>query len=247
VKLTTGRTAASRLFFAACLVLAPGLSRANTVKVSELPGGAGMGGGTTENSVAARAGTLTADLLSLLSAAEMKSFNRTVSEQYFTSNDARPSSSESYSIATFTAPASFYGGKGLSARYSMPEPQLIAWNLTRTRTTYQPIPQVAGEDVAAESIIGGTAGGTTGNKHNKVTTAIVSNGASNPFVQKDSDFGLSIAGASGVDQIRKVVLALDAGGDAVGGSAVPEPRFNFLLLAGMMTAAVIYRRRSRHV
>ncbi len=247
MKLTTDRTAASRLFFAACLVLAPSLLRANTIKVSEVPG-AGTGGGTTENSVATRAGTLTADLLSLLSAAEMKSFNRTVSEQYFTSNDAGASSSESYSIATFTAPASFYGGNGLSARYSMPAPQLIAWNLTRTRTTYQPIPPAAGEAIAGESIIGGTVGGgTTGNKHNKVTTAIVSSGASNPFVQKDSDFGLSIAGASGVDQIRKVVLALDAGGGAVGGSAVPEPRSNFLLLAGMMTAAVIYRRRSRHV
>jgi hypothetical protein len=246
VKLTTDRTAASRLFFAACLVLAPSLLRANTIKVSGVPGGADMGGGTTETSVTTRAGTLTADLLSLLGAAEVKSFNRTVSEQYFMFDNARASSSESYSMATFTAPASYYGGGGLSARYSFPEPQLIAWNLTRTRTAYQSIPPVAGKAVPAESLIGETVGGT-GPKHNKGTTATVSNGASNPFVQNDSNFGLSIEGGKGVGQIRKAVLALDAGGDGVGGSAVPERRFNFLLLAGMMTAAVIYRRRSSHV
>jgi len=66
--------------------------------------------------------------------------------------------------------------------------------------------------------------------------------------KKNSEVGLSIAGGietADTDKAGKKVLSLDAKDD-VSASAVPEPRLkSLLLLCGIMTAVLIYRRRPR--
>jgi len=254
VKSSTLRTAAGRVFLrrfllfsvAGCLALAPVSSRASTVRVSELPGATSMGAAPVESSstFSNHAGTLTADLLSLLSTAEMRSPERNVSDQFFTFENVRSSSSESSSERTNYDAYSYSGGMGSAERYSTPAPSLISWSLARTGNSGQSNPvAVTALAVPAQTIAVAPEVDTGAPfKHKKGHTQVTSSAPPNPFTQPNNEFGLSTAGDNTI-QVHKISYA--DGGDGGGTSAVPEPRFNSLLLfAGLMSAAFVYRRKS---
>ncbi len=246
MKLYTFRTAMGQVIVrqllllfsvAAFLACAPSL-RAHAVKVSEVPGIANAGGGTVDassNEVTTRASSLTGELLSLLTAMQIKNYERGTSEEFFTFANVRSGSSESSSARTMIGGND--GGEAvLTARYPVQEPALIGSNLRKY-----------GGDMF---------GGMSANGHQYVNGNVYSNGKAtttgnavhNPFVQKNSEVGLSIAGGietADTDKAGKKVFSLD-GKDDVSASAVPEPRLkSLLLLCGIMTAVLIYRRRPR--
>jgi len=262
VKLYTFRTAMGQVIvrqllllfsFAAFLACAPSL-RAHAVKVSEVPGIANAGGGTVDAStsgVTTRASSLTGELLSLLTAMQIKNYERGTSEEFFTFANVRSGSSESPSARTMI------GGNGggeavLTARYPVQEPALIGWNLRNYGGGYFLNPRAGTETVPAQMMFGGmSANGhqyVNGNVYSEGKATPTGNAVHNPFVQKNSEVGLSIAGGietADTDKAGKKVLSLDAKDD-VSASAVPEPRLkSLLLLCGIMTAVLIYRRRPR--
>jgi hypothetical protein len=252
VTLITLRTAASRISFrrllllsaTACLVFAPGALRATTIKVSEVPAAANVAGGTVESSGAfeTRARSLTTDLVSLLTGAEMNTFDRGVSNQYFTLDNARSSDSESSSVASRFSYASYSVGVP-AARYSTPAPSLIGWSLAKPASSGQSKPVVVTAlAVPAQTITAAPAVVETGHKHKKGKAQLTSSAPSNPFTQPNNEFGLSVAGDNTI-QVHKI--SFDGGKGDGTPSAVPEPRFNSLLLfAGLMSAAFVYRRKS---
>ena len=257
MKLSTLRTAASRAFLCRLLLLStstilaftPALLEAHTVEVSPFPGGANSGGGPVDSSatLSTRAGTLTTELLNLLTAAQMKSVGRDLNNEFFRLDTARNWGSGRDSMGMSSDVQS--GGREVSMGHStLPDFDLIAWTLTDFGSN-QPVKGLAGDGtVPSQTLAGGTTGYTPYNQSNE-NASIEDHGLYYPFVhehEKD-DFVLSVAGDTKETKLKKEAFSLGGqSDDKVSASAVPEPRLiSWLLLAGIMALALVYRRRSQ--
>jgi hypothetical protein len=243
VKLYTLRTAASRVFlcrlllFSTSTILAftPALLEAHTIEVSAIPGEANSGGGPVDSSatVTTRAGTLTTELLNLLTAAQMKSVGRDVNEEFFRLDTARNWGSGTHSLGTLSDVQS--KGRAVSMGHSTsPDSDLITWTFADSGSK-QPLNSLRGNPtVLNQTLVGGTA-----------NASIEDRASYNPFVHEKDEFVLSVAGKD--TKVKKEAFSLgDQSDDEVSASAVPEPRFtSWLLLAGIMPVALVYRRRSQ--
>jgi hypothetical protein len=246
VKLSTFRTTAScvspwrfLLFSAAAfLTFAPAPLRAHTIAVSGFPGATNVGEGPVDSSdsFTSRAGTLTADLLNFLTAAQMRSIGRDVNDQFFTVDTDRNWGSGSYSMDTFSDVQS--GGQAVAMVHSsLPNSNLIAWTLTDSGSN-QPLNGLAAGVAVLSQTLGHTA------HHSKGNAPIENRGSYNPFVHGKGEFVLSVAGNTKGTKVKKDVLSLSD--DKVSSAAVPESRFiSLLLLAGIITVVLVYRRRYR--
>jgi hypothetical protein len=256
VKLCTVRTAASRVFLCRLLLLStstilaftPALLEAHTVEVSPFPG-ANAGGGPVDSSatLSTRAGTLTTELLDLLTAGQIKSVVRDANEEFFGLDTARNWGYGRDSMGTLSDVQR--GGRAVSMGHStLPDSDLIAWTLTDFGSN-QPVNGLAGDGTApSQTLAGGTTGHTPYNQSNE-NASIEDHGLYYPFVhehEKD-DFVLSVAGNTKETKLKKEAFSLgDQSDDKVSASAVPEPRFiSWLLLAGIMAVALVDRRRSQ--
>ncbi len=243
MRLFTLRTAASRVFLCRLLLLStstilaftPALLEAHTIEVSAIPGEANSGGGPVDSSatVTTRAGTLTTELLNLLTTAQMKSVGRDVNEEFFRLDTVKNWGSGKDSMGTISDVQS--GGRAVSMGHSTsPDSDLIAWTFADSGSK-QPLNSLAGDPtVRTQTLVGATA-----------NASIEERASYNPFVHEKDEFVLSVAGKD--TKVRKEAFSLgDQSDDKVSASAVPEPRFtSWLLLAAIMPVALVYRRRSR--
>ena len=136
MKLSTIRKASSRLFLcrflffwvAALPAFMPVVLRAHTFKESGVPGVTNVGGAPVDSAATftARAGTLTTELLNLLTIAEVKQH---VSDEFFTLDTARSWGSESSSTDTFI---DVVGGRRADSvvHFTLADLELIGWNHT---------------------------------------------------------------------------------------------------------------------
>lgn len=253
MKLLTYQKAASRVFLrrfplfaaAALLVLTPAF--ANTIKVPEAPGATNAGDGPADSSttLTSRTSTLTTELLDVMTAAQTKNGRRDVSEEYFTLDTARSWGARSYSPSASSDVQS--NGRAISVVDSTsPNFGLVVWAHTNHMSNSNLNYPTSGEALQTQMMIGGTVDDKAP-KHSKQDASKAGNDRYNPFVQGKSEFTLSVVGSKEATYLRDFVLSPDGKGDGEGSpSAAIEPRFNSLLLfAGMMTALLVYRRRSR--
>jgi hypothetical protein len=228
----------------AVLGLSPVLLTADTVVFSTGVGATESGGNPVDASATftTGSGTLTIDLSNLLTAAQVGNVAQNLSDLSFTL-DSGTTGSVTSSTGTFIDVGT--GGAVTSASsVSGSGTDLIGWALTSDGTGGFLLNGLAGSLAGpAQTIIGGTAGSFTA--YSSANASIDNNGPHNPFVQGTGEFVLSIAGVTSSTNISNVVFSFGTtAGDNVG--SVPEPRFySLFLFAGIMTAAVVYRRRSR--
>src|ERR1700751_5894098 len=183
-------------------VLAAGVSltmalaaQANTVTFIT-PTGATAGGETVDASVILTTGTdsLSIALSNLLTAAQMHDAGQLLSDLSFTLTGTTSTGSVTSSTGTFIEVAK-PGGTVTSATSGGTAPNLVAWGLKNTGSTYL-LDGLAGKPslTPANLIIGGTAGSFTA--YSMANGSIAGNPAHNPFVQGTADFVLSIPGVS---------------------------------------------------
>jgi hypothetical protein len=255
MKVFTARTATSRvllcrfLFFSvgAFLAFTPAVLRADTVKVPVIPEAASVGGGPSDSSATftTRASTLTTELLNLLTGAQMRTLGRAAGDEFFTLDNNRSGSSGSSPALTFIDVAR--RGAALSVSHStLPERDLISWTFVNSGSHYPSTGLARDEAVPVQTFLDGTAS-ETADTHSHVNASTAGNSSHNPFVQGRGEFVLSIADNTKETGVSKALFSLAAKDDGkVSDSAVPEPRFPFLLLlAGILTVVLIYRRKPR--
>jgi hypothetical protein len=217
---------------------------ANSVTFFTAPGATESGGSPVDASGTFTTGadTLTIDLSNLLTASQMKNVAQNLSDVFFTLDTTSSSGSVSSSTATFVN----IDGSGNATIASVPGTDPIGWALTNAGSDYLLNGLAGGAFTPAHTIIGGTPGDTV-DPYSAANASIAGNGPHNPFVQGTGEFVLSIPGVTAGTNVSDVVFSFGTtAGDNVPGGVVPEPRFTSLLLfAGIMTAALVYRRRSR--
>jgi hypothetical protein len=210
-----------------------------------MAGGLNSGGGPVDSSATftTRAGTLTTELLNLLTAAKMKSFGRDVNDEFFTLDTARNWSSGTYSPGTLSDVQS--GGRAVSMVHStLADSDLIA----RTFTDFwsnQPLNGSAGDGaVPSQTLVGGA--DNAPHKHSKRNASIEDRGSYNPFIHGKSESVLPVTGTTKDTKVKKEAFSFgDERDDKVSASVVPEPRFISLLLLAGIVAVLVYWRRSR--
>lgn len=232
----------SRMCLAALMLALGSSALANTVTFLTPPGATSAGGAVDASATfTTGADTLTIDLSNLLTAAQVGNVGQNLSDLFFTLDTTSSSGSVSSSSATFVN----IDGSGDATIATVPGTDPIGWALTNSGSDYLLNGLAGGAFTPAHTIIGGTPGDTT-DPYSAANASIAGNGPHNPFVQGTGEFVLSIPGVTAGTNVSDVVFSFGTtAGDNVTG-VVPEPRFTSLLLfAGIMTAALVYRRKSR--
>lgn len=218
-------------------------AQANTVTFIT-PTGSMAGGEAVDASVVLTTGTgsLSIALSNLLTAPQMMDAGQLVSDLSFTLTGITSTGAVTSSTGTFINVGS--GGVVSSATSGGTAPDLIAWGLKNTGSTYT-LDGLAGKPslTPANLIIGGTAGSSTA--YSAANGSIAGNPAHNPFVQGTGDWVLSIPGVTDTTSISNVVFSfstqsgVDVTGVPTGG--VPEPAT--LGLLGLGLAGLGFARR----
>ena len=235
-------------------LLAAGLSltaaiaaQANTVTFMT-PTGATAKGEMVDASAVLSTGTnsLSIALSNLLTASQMHDAGQLLSDLSFTLVGTSSTGSVTSSTGTFISVGK-PGGTVTSATSGGTAPDLVAWGLTNSGSTYL-LNGLAGKPslTPANLIIGGTAGSST--PYSIADGSIAGNPAHNPFVQGTADFMLSIPGVTATTNVSNVVFSFStASGVNVTGvpstSSVPEPATFGLF--GLGLAGLIFARRKR--
>ena len=219
---------------------------ANTVTFVT-PTGATSGSDMVDASAVLSTGTnsLSIALSNLLTASQMKDAGQLLSDLSFTLSGTTSTGSVTSSTGTFINVGS--GGTVTSATSGGTAPDLVAWGLSNSGSTYL-LDGLAGNPslTPANLIIGGTAGSTT--PYSAANSSIAGNGPHNPFVQGTADFMLSIPGVTATTNVSNVVFSFStASGVNVTGvpstSSVPEPATFGLF--GLGLAGLVFARRKR--
>jgi hypothetical protein len=234
---------------AAGLALTTALAaQANTVTFVT-PTGATAGGEAVDAQAVLSTGTgsLSIALSNLLTAPGMLDAGQLLSDLSFTVTGITSTGSKTSSTGTFITVGP--GGTVTSATSGGTAPDLVAWGLSNTGSTYK-LDGLAGKGAGAQTpanlIIGGTAGSFTA--YSMANGSIAGNPAHNPFVQGTADWVLSIPGVTDTTTISSVVFSFStqSGVDVTGApqsSGVPEPATFGLF--GLGLAALGFARRKR--
>lgn len=190
--------------------------------------------------------SLSIALSNLLTASQMKDAGQLLSDLSFTLTGTTSTGSVTSSTGTFIDVAK-PGGTVSSATSKGTPPDLVAWGLSNSGSTYL-LNGLAGKPslTPANLIIGGTAGSSTA--YSMANSSIAGNKPHNPFVQGTADFVLSIPGVTATTNISDVVFSFSTqSGVNVNGvpstTGVPEPATFGLF--GLGLAGLVFARRKR--
>lgn len=190
--------------------------------------------------------SLSIALSNLLTASQMKDAGQLLSDLSFTLTGTTSTGAVTSSTGTFIDVAK-PGGTVSSATSGGTAPDLVAWGLSNSGSTYL-LNGLAGKPslTPANLIIGGTAGSSTA--YSMANSSIAGNKPHNPFVQGTADFVLSIPGVTATTNISDVVFSFSTqSGVNVNGvpstTGVPEPATFGLF--GLGLAGLVFARRKR--